>query len=452
MQAKKRVQSQEELFKSHLDQILDRKHSLFRLAKAIDWGYFEHEFGKFYAENVGRPGKPIRLLVGLHYLKNVYDESDESCAERFLENPYGQYFCRFEYFQHEFPLEPTSLMKWRQRIGEKGIEKLFYQTLSTAQKLGLLRKSHFHKINIDTTVQEKAIAYPTDARLYYKMRVNLVKAAEKYGIELRQNYRRLGKRALVMQGRYGYAHARQMKRARKETKKLKMYLGRITRELRRKTVDGVPSSLVELLQMSERLLAQKKHDKHKLYSCHAPEVECISKGKVYKRYEFGCKVSVATTSRDNRIVGIQAHHGNPYDGHTLAGVLKQIQHITGSPAKEVYCNRGYRGHNHTGETAVHIVGNKRGITRSLRKWLRRRCAIEPIIGHLKSDNRMDRNYLKGREGDKMNALSCGCGANIRKLIKAFFLSFVLFTKLREKLLQYLKINLIMKLKLCPGIL
>jgi len=448
MQAKKRVQSQEELFKSRLDQMLDRRHPLFRLAKAIDWGYFEHEFGKYYVENVGRPGKPIRLLVGLHYLKNAYDESDETCVERFLENPYWQYFCGFEYFQHEFPLEPTSLVKWRQRIGEKGIEKLFYQTLSTAHKLGLLSKSHLHKVNIDTTVQEKAIAYPTDARLYYKMRVKLVKAAEIHGIELRQSYKRLGKKALVMQGRY--SHARQMQRARRETKKLKVYLGRITRELRRKTQDRTTPALEELLQISERLLGQKKHNKHKLYSCHAPEVECISKGKAHKKYEFGCKVSVAATSRDNWIVGIQAHHGNPYDGHTLAGVLTQIQRMTGSPVQEAYCDRGYRGHTYTGETHIHIAQNKRGrpITRSLRKWLRRRCAIEPIIGHLKSDNRMDRNYLKGKEGDTINALLCGCGANIRKLIAAFFLSFGFFTKYREKILRFLRINSVMWLQPC----
>lgn len=235
MQAKKQDQSQEELFKSRLDQILDRRHPLFRLADAIDWEYFEKEFGKFYTENRGRPGKPIRLLVGLHYLKNAYDESDESCVERFLENPYWQYFCGFEYFHHELPLDSTSLVKWRRRVGEKGIEKLFFQTLSTARKTGLLKKSHLNKVNVDTTVQEKAIAFPTDARLYYKMRMKLVKAAEEHGIELRQSYRRLGKKALVMQGRY--SHARQMKRARKETKKLKTYLGRITRELKRKTRD-----------------------------------------------------------------------------------------------------------------------------------------------------------------------------------------------------------------------
>ena len=421
MRAKKREQNQEELFKSRLDQMLDPMHPLTRLATAIEWTYFEEEFGSLYTEKKGRPGKPIRLLVGLHYLKNAYDESDESCVGRFLENPYWQYFCGFEYFQHEFPLEPTTLVKWRKRIGEEGMEKLFYQTLATAQKLGLLRKSHLNKVNIDTTVQEKAIAFPTDARLYYKMRVKLVKAAAEHGIELRQSYRRLGKRALVIQGRY--AHAKQMKRARKETKKLKNYLGRITRELRRKTGESLSPALDELLCLSERLLKQARKDKNKLYSCHAPEVECIAKGKAHKRYEFGCKVSVAATSRDNWIVGLQAHHGNPYDGHTLTDVLSQVERMAGSTVKEAYCDRGYRGHKHSGETVVHIAGTKRRVSRSLRKWLKRRCAIEPIIGHLKSDGRMDRNYLKGKVGDNINALLCGSGANIRKLIAAFLFPF-----------------------------
>ncbi len=433
MRAKKRVQSQEELFKSRLDQMLSPRHPLYRLSNAIEWSYFEDEFGRLYTEKQGRPGKPIRLLVGLHYLKNAYDESDESCVERFLENPYWQYFCGFEYFQHEFPLESTTLVKWRKRIGEEGMEKLFYQTLATAQKVGLLRKSHLNKVNVDTTVQEKAIAFPTDARLYYKMRVKLVKAASEHGIELRQSYRRVGKKALVMQGRY--AHAKQMKRSRKETKKLKNYLGRITRELRRKTGVSASPALDELLRLSERLLEQQRKDKNKLYSCHAPEVECIAKGKAHKRFEFGCKVSVAATSRDNWIVGIQAHHGNPYDGHTLTGVLSQVERMIGH-VKEAYCDKGYRGHKHSGETVVHIVGTKRRVSRSLRKWLKRRCAIEPIIGHLKSDGRLDRNYLKGKVGDKINALLCGSGANIRKLIAAFLCPLSCLKKITQIVKHY----------------
>lgn len=433
MQGKKREQSQEELFKSRLDQMLDQKHPLMRLARTIDWEYFEQEFGKSYAEHVGSPGKPIRLLVGLHYLKHAYDESDESCVERFIENPYWQYFCGFEYFQHEFPLHPTTLVKWRQRVGEAGVEKLFCQTLKTAQRENLLQRSHLNKVNVDTTVQEKAISYPTDARLYHKMRGKLVRAAKKLGIGLRQSYERVGKKALVMQGRY--SHARQMKRARKETKKLKQYLGKITRELRKKAVAS--GELEELLCLSEQLLKQQKNDKNKLYSCHAPEVECIAKGKTHKKYEFGCKVSVATTSRDNWIVGIQAHHGNPYDGHTLSGVLSLVQRMAGGSVKEVYCDRGYRGHSVSGDTIVHIAGTKRRVSRSLRKWLRRRCAIEPVIGHLKSDTRMDRNYYKGALGDNINALLCGSGANIRKLIAAFFLSINRILKIVENLSRFI---------------
>lgn len=421
------------MFKNRLDQILNDKHPLFRLADAINWEYFVGEFGPLYIENKGRPGKPIRLLVALHYLKHAYDESDESVVERFLENPYWQYFCGFEYFQHEFPLDPTSLVKWRRRIGVDGMEKLFYRTLKTAQELGLLKRSHLHKVNVDTTVQEKAIAFPTDARLYYKMREKLVVEAEKRGIDLRQNYRRLGRKALVRQGRY--SHARQMKRAAKETKKLKNYLGRVTRDIRRKVKD-MDTELKEFLNLSERLLVQKRDDKNKLYSIHAPEVECIAKGKIHKRYEFGCKVSVATTSRDNWVVGIQAHHGNPYDGHTLKSVLEQVVRLTSCQIREVFCDRGYRGHNCEGKTKIHITGRrKRGdpITRSLRKWLKRRNAIEPKIGHLKTDNRMDRNYLKGTDGDKVNALLSGCGANLRKLIAAFFLPFLEIRRILAKI-------------------
>lgn len=433
MQPKKRNTSQEDLFRTRLDQILDPKHPLVRLAGVIDWEYFEQEFGKYYVEKAGRPGKPIRILVGLHYLKNAYDESDESSIERFLENPYWQYFCGYEHFQHELPLDPTTLVKWRQRIGEAGVEKMFRQTLVAAQKLGLLSKSHLNKVNIDTTVQEKAIAYPTDARLYYKMLVKLVKQAQKHGIDLRQSYRRLAKKALIMQGRY--SHARQTNRSKKETKKLKMYLGRVTRELKRKIGNSVSGELEELLPRSEQLLKQQRHDTNKLYSCHAPEVECIAKGKTHKKYEFGCKVSVAATSRDNWVVGIQAHHGNPYDGHTLNGILEQVSQMTGITVKEAFCDRGYRGHNHTGDTIVHIAG-KKSRSRSLRKWLRRRSAIEPVIGHLKSDNRMDRNYLKGAVGDIINALLCGCGANIRKLIAAFFLFLHIFASLGNKMREY----------------
>jgi IS5 family transposase len=207
--------SQGDLFRAHLDQVLNREHPLCVLANQMDWSIFEQEFGPLYVEGFGRPGLPIRLVVGLHYLKYAYNESDESVVERFLENPYWQYFCGFEYFQHEFPLDPSSWVRWRRRVGSEGMEKLLKETVETAKREGLMKARHLELVNVDTTVQEKAVAFPTDARLYHKMRRVLVRMAKREGIELRQSFERLSKRALQMQGRY--SHARQMKRAKRET-------------------------------------------------------------------------------------------------------------------------------------------------------------------------------------------------------------------------------------------
>lgn len=408
-----------DLFRARLEQILDREHPLFRLGRQIDWAAFEREFGVLYVEKVGRPGLPIRLMVGLHYLKHAFDESDESVVERLLENPYWQDFCGFEYFQHRMPLDPSSLVRWRKRVGPEKMEKLLGETVSTAQRGGLVSERHLERVNVDTTVQEKAIAHPTDARLYHKARRALVREARKAGIELRQSFERLGKRAVVMQGRY--AHARQMKRARRETKRLRLYLGRVVRDIRRKCAEP-GERLGHLLLLAERIWRQRRNDTGKLYSVHAPEVECIAKGKAHKKYEFGCKVSVATTSRDNWIVGVHALHGNPYDGHTLKGALEQVERVTGWAAANAYCDRGYRGVPSTlGATTVHVgTPRRRSTPRAAWRWLKRRAAVEPVIGHLKGDHRMDRNPLKGKDGDRINALLAACGYNLRKLLRAFF--------------------------------
>jgi IS5 family transposase len=409
---------QAELFRARLEQILNHRHPLYRLSQEIDWDFFIMEFGPLYVERIGRPGLPIRLLVGLHYLKHTYNESDESVVARFIENPYWQYFCGFEYFQHDLPLDPTSLVKWRKRIGSAGMEHLLKGTLETAKRKKHLTERHVQKVNADTTVQEKAIAFPTDARLYHKARVALVRMARERGIELRQTYKRLGKRALIMSGRY--THARQARRSKKETKKLRIYLGRIMRDIGRKC--PMPDeALKQLLVLAERIYSQKREDKNKIYSLHAPEVECIAKGKVHKKYEFGCKVSMLTTSEDNWIIGMQAWHDNPYDGHTLKAALSQSRRLLGWKVKEAFCDKGFRGVPEIiAGTLVHITKRKqKGLSPSIWKWFKRRNAIEPIFGHLKSDNKLDRNYLKGKEGDKINAILAACGYNLRKLLRAF---------------------------------
>jgi IS5 family transposase len=351
MQPKKTIETPD-MFRYRLDQLLNQHHPLFQLASQINWSNLEKKFGSTYVESVGRPGNPIRLMVGLHYLKHSFNESDESVLARFIENPYWQYFCGFDYFQHELPIDTSSLTRFRKRIGVSGTESLFKELLNTAKRSGHLTKRHLDKVNVDTTVQEKAIAFPTDARLYFKMRVSLVRAAQTRGVHLRQSYKRVAKKALAKQGRY--SHARQMKRSKKMTKKLKTMLGCVYRDILRK-VENPDTELQDLLNLADRLLKQQRHDKNKLYSIHEPEVECISKGKVHKRYEFGNKVGFATTSLGNWIVGVKSFHGNPYDGHTLSDCLDQVNDLTGWQPKEVYGDLGYRGHGYKGETNVKIV-------------------------------------------------------------------------------------------------
>lgn len=422
-----------QLFQSRLDQILNLKHPLIVLANAIDWSSFEDAFGSFYSEGRGRPGVPVRLMVGLHYLKHAFDCSDESVVAGFVENPYWQYFCGYDYFQHEFPIDPSSLTRWRKRVGEAGIEKLLAGLLQTAKHAGSLRRSDVNRVNVDITVQEKAIAFPTDARLYHKMRATLVRATEARDIKLRQSYRRLSKQALAKQGRY--SHARQMKRSRKMIRKFKTYLGCVARDLARKSPQP-DDQLKELLVMAERLLLQQRHDKNKLYGIHAPEVECICKGKAHKRYEFGCKVSMLTSAKSNWILGINAMHGNPYDGHTLQKALEQVERLAGWQPKVATVDLGYRGDNYQGTTEVQIVNYRtlKSKTRSVRKWFKRRAAIEPIFGHLKSDNRMSRNHLKDTEGDKINCLAMWIRLQVQKATQGFL------AKLSGRLQSALKIT------------
>jgi IS5 family transposase len=409
-----------ELFGARLSELLNPDHPLYVLAERIDWPQFDAAIDACYADEIGRPGVNTRLMVGLLYLKHAFDESDESLVARWVENPYWQFFCGVSYMQHELPIDPSSLSRWRKRVGAERLEKLLEVTIRTALAMKALRPGELQKVNVDTTVQEKAIAFPTDARLYHKMRLALVRRARSLGIPLRQNYRFKGKKLLARQGRY--AAARQMKRAAKMTRQLKTILGRVLRDIQRKApaIRGriVDEPMRELVALAERLLEQTRTSTNKIYSIHAPEVECICKGKVRQRYEFGCKTSVATTSKSNWIVGAHALHGNPYDGHTLRGALQQVNRLTGHTPADVMVDQGYRGHGYSGLASVHVVRTiPKRVTRAIRRMLKRRAAIEPTIGHLKGDNRLDRNYLTGREGDKINALLSAAGYNLRKLLR-----------------------------------
>ncbi len=403
---------------TRLADILNSSHSLYRLANSLNWEYLSNQFGKYYAYDKGRPAIPIRVMVGLHYLKYLEDESDESVVEKFVENPYWQYFCGYETFQHEPPCHPTTLVKWRNKVGHKGVEKLLIETIRTAKRTSLLPEKLLSQINVDTTVQEKAITYPTDAKLYLKICDHLVLAAKERDIKLRQSYKFVSKTLLVKYFRY--RHANQYKRANKALKKLHTYVGRLYRDILRKA-DSIDNELQNLLDLSEKILSQKKKDKNKIYSLHAPEVECISKGKAHKKYEFGCKVSIATTSQDPWVVGISACHGNPYDGATLIEAINNVEEITGTRPANSFVDKGYRGKDHHPEDVTVYISGRKNLSPKFKKLLKGRQAIEPIIGHLKSDHRMQRNYLLGKTGDKINALLAGCAFNLQKILRLFSL-------------------------------
>lgn len=409
---------QGELFGVELVHLLDLNHPLVRLSARINWGAIDEALSPCFHERQGAPAKPTRLMAGLHYLKSTYDLSDEEVVARWVENPYWQYFCGAKYFEHALPIDPSSMTRWRNRVGEEGIQSLLQRTIETAIATRVVNERSFTKLNVDTTVQEKAIVFPTDAKLYYAMRQRLIRLSRKLGLTLRQSFVRLAKKALIQANRY--AHAGQMKRKRKAQRQLKTYLGRVVRDIERQleASSGTHPELVHTLAMANRLLAQERKDTHKLYSIHAPEVECISKGKVHKRYEFGVKVSLVSTSKEGLILSSQALHGNPYDGHTLAASLKDAEKHCNRPLRgDIFVDRGYRGHDYQGPAAVHLAGRStRRMTAAFKRWYKRRAAIEPLIGHLKTDGRLDRNYLKGTLGDKINAVLCACGQNMRLLL------------------------------------
>ncbi len=409
-----------DLFRERLEAIIDLRHPLVRLAGLVPWSRFDDTFGRFYRP-LGRPAKPTRLMVGLHYLKHVHDLSDEEVVARWVENPYWQFFCGFDFFQHEAPIEASTMTRWRQRIGPAGLEEMLKASVGVALDSGMTKPGSLERVSVDTTVQPKAIAHPTDSRLYWKALQALVRQAKRHGIALRQSHTRLAKAAMVRAGRY--AHARQFRRMRRALRQLRTYLGRVYRDVGRK-IAGNPAlegRFARLLGLVERLMAQKPKDKDKLYALHAPEVVCIAKGKARTPYEFGAKIGLAVTNREGLVLAAKAFAGNPYDGHTLAATLDQAAAISGVAAQRIYVDKGYRGHDYAGAGRVMIAGSRRGLTTTMRRELKRRSAIEATIGHMKTDGRLDRNFLLGHAGDAINALLAAAGHNLRLVLNALAL-------------------------------
>jgi transposase, IS5 family len=424
MRPKERRESgQTDLLRSRLDHILNMDHALVKLAKTIDWRFLEERLGEVYDDDPGRPPLPTRLMAGLAILKSMHNLSDESLCERWLENPYYQLFCGEEFFQHRLPFDRTSLTRWRLRMGEERLMALLQESLAAAARLGAAKPSDFRAVIVDTTVQEKAITFPTDAKLMHRARERLVKLAKRHGIALRQSYARVGKIALIKHQRY--AHAKQFKRANRQLKRLRTMLGAVIRDITRKLV-GRPELMQVFalpLSLARRVRDQRQRERgKKVYSLHAPEVECIGKGKAHKPYEFGVKVSVATPLQRSRggqfVAHVKALPGNPYDGHTLATIIPAIEDTIGVSLGKIVTDAGYRGHNAPKGKMfkVHVAGYKRGLTKAVKRALRRRAAVEPVIGHLKNDHRMGRNFLAFSEGDANNAVLAAVGYNFSLLL------------------------------------
>jgi IS5 family transposase len=423
-----------------LEGLADPSHPLVKLGAQINWAAFDELLGATHTPGLGAPGANTRLMVALHYLKYQHDLSDEAVVEMWVENLYWQHFSGERYFQHHPPIDPSTMTRWRKRLGEKGAEQMLKETINTGLKMRVIKPSQLAHVNIDTTVQTKAIRHPTDGRLYQRAAERLVKQARKAGLRIKQSYSRVGKRLLQQVSRY--AHARQMKRAAACVRKLKTQLGRLIREIQRQLDAEKPSPatppelfelqtappkktafqpLGELLSVARRIHDQKRGDKNKVYSVHEPQVSCVAKGKAGKKYEFGDKVGLAVTSKGGWGLGALNHPGNPYDGHTLKPQLEQLRRLSPCAKRRVHVDMGYRKHGQDGgPEEVHVDRRHRGtIPKSLWKWMKRRAAVEPTIGHCKSGHRLERNRLKGVLGDAINALLSLAAMNFQKLRRAF---------------------------------
>ena len=439
----------DDFFRARLDGMVDPRHPLAVLAQRMPWAQIESSLAPLFARKArsgklmadadlfgttayvaaggvsraGRPRLPIRLMVSLLYLKHAFNESDESVCARWSENVVWQLFSGMDYYQAKLPCDATQIGRFRRVLGEAGVEQLLKTTIETALAIKAVKKSEFERVIVDSTVQEKAIAHPTDSRLLEVAREKIVRLAQRAGLKLKMTHEREGRTLRRRAG--GYAHAKQFKRLRQVLRRQRTILGVLLREVRRKMTtlsEAAQAQLDVWLQRVERIHAQRPSDKNKLYALHAPEVECIGKGKARKPYEFGVKVSLSVTHKSGLMVGARSFPGNPFDGHTLAAQLEQtgtlLQDIGVTP-KIAVVDLGYRGVDK--EIApVELIhrGKHKTLSAEQRRWLKRRQAIEPLIGHTKQDHGMQRCWLKGSDGDALHAVLCAAGFNIRWLMRA----------------------------------
>ena len=423
---KKQIKTnQNDLLGHKLEFLINLKNPLCLLSENIPWEVFEQEFEKYYRKDFGRPAKPIRLMVSLLILKQMFNESDENVVSRWQENPYWQHFSGEEYFQWKFPCDDSELTKFRNRIGVEGVEKIFRLSI-------LLHGKEAMEVEVvpDTTVQEKNITFPTDTKLHLTIIKKCWKLSKDNSIKLRQSYQRKIKE-YRWKSRYLQVPTR-AKEGRRAVAKIKTIAGRLLREIVRKLSNAALDQNAKLLEIMNKILTQRRDSKNKIYSIHEPHVKCIAKGKEHKKYEFGSKVSILLTKNTGIIVGALNFPSNPYDGHTLEAALEQSERLRGIKVQKAIVDEGYRGRAKIGETEIiraHQPKLNKHSKYKWRKWFKRRASVEAIISHLKNDYRLSRNYLKGVAGDQINLLLSAAAFNFKKLIYklVFYFQFFKFT-------------------------
>mgnify|MGYP001796942806 CR=1 FL=1 len=411
-------QNQRDLFSPLLKDFINMKHELVLLAEKIDWKHFENSFSSLYS-NTGQPAIPVRLMVGCLLLKRLYNLGDETLAQAWVMNPYMQFFCGEAHFQHQFPFDPSDFVHFRKRIGEEGIELIFTHSVELHG-----RKALSKMVVSDTTVQENNTTFPTDAKLAKKIIDACNAVAKKEDIEQRQTYKRVSKQAL--RDTHNSSHPKRRKKARKAQKKLKVIAGRLIRELHRKLSEEQLTTYGEYLSLFTKVLGQQRADRNKIYSLHKSFTACITKGKVHRQYEFGNKIGLMMNPDSLVVLAVEAYQGNPHDSKTIEPLLKQTaQNLEYLPDEVVY-DRGARGVTEIKmeDKLVKVSIPKKALKRDTayqkkkkRKKFRRRAAIEPVIGHLKTDYRMGQNYLHGSVSPKINALLAAAGWNFKKLME-----------------------------------
>jgi IS5 family transposase len=405
-------QNQLGLFSTLGDQ-LNQKHPLYILANKINWQRFEDAFSIHYSEKMGKPAKPIRLMVSLLILKFLRNLSDENLVEQWSENLYYQYFGGMHNFQASFPCVATELIAFRHRIGEAGMELILKESIELNDKEDGVNGCRIVK-SIDTTVQEKNITYPTDDKLYKKIIKRCWKIHNVTKLKIRQSYVREIKKLSSLQ-RFKNTKSGS-KASRKASKRIKTIAGVLVRELVRKLPLHLLGNYLTDLKLFTRVLHQKRGDSGKIYSLHEPHVKCYTKGKEHKKFEFGSKVSLLVDQQTNTIRGALNFTEQLHDSKTIPEVLEQYERLNGSEAKEVYVDRGYRGQTTYKSTLIFVPKPQTGITKAQRKKHSNRAAIEPIIGHLKSDYRLCRNFLKGIFGDIINVILSAAAMNFKRVM------------------------------------